>query len=399
VTYKFLFAVVLLGGLVFLFEMPVLSEEPHIDEKNEAVLDDHEDHEDEDLARLSPEELKTFGIEIAIAGPGSLGVMISLPGEVVVNPDRFAHIVPRVPGVVRHVIKNLGDPVKSNEVIAIIESRDLSDLKSAFLAAKERLTLFETTFRREETLWEDGISSEREYIAAKQAFFEAQIESRSSEHKLHALGFSDAYLKELPNQPDASYTRYELTAPFDGRVVAKHITLGENLKDDTEVFSIADLNTVWVLLAIYQKDLPHILLGQEVQIVAREGGQLSTGTISYISPVIDEATRTASARVVLSNPHGDWRPGLFVNGQVILEHRQLSVRVSRSAIQKMENQSVVFIQTEEGFKAQPVQIGRMNETHVEILEGLSTGQRYASSGAFTIKAQLSKGEFESGHNH
>lgn len=394
-----LLAIPLIILMAIWFSTPILSEEPHADKKNEAVHNEHEGHDDNDIVRLSPEELKTFGIEIATAGSGNLGIVVSLPGEVVVNPDRFAHIVPRVPGVVRQVNKNLGDLVKTNEVIAILESRDLSDLKSAFLAAKERLSLFETTFRREETLWKDGISSEREYLAAKQALSEARIESRSAEHKLHALGFSDAYLKELPNQPDASYTRYELTAPFDGVVVAKHITIGENLKDDADVFSVADLSSVWVMLTVYQKDLPFLALEQPVQIISREGRLESKGKISYLSPVIDEETRTAKTRVVLSNTDGLWRPGLFVNGTVTTQNQNVSVRILRTALQSVENQTVVFVQDAEGFKPQIVKVGKTNATYAEILSGLLPGQKYAASGAFTLKAQLSKGEFESGHSH
>ena len=369
----------------------------HEQGKQKETGDGHDEHKD--IVALTVEEQKAFGIQTAVAGAGDLEAHVSLSGKVVVNPDRFAHIVPRVAGVVRKVHKNLGDQVKAGDVMAIIESRELSDLKSGFLGAKARLALAEVTFRREEKLWDEGISAEREYLNAKQGWAEARIESESAEHKLHALGFSDAYLNELPHHTDMSYTRNEILAPFDGVVVAKHITLGENLKDDAEVFSVADLSSVWVMLTVYQKDLPYLTLGGDVHISNREGGLLATGKVSYVSPIIDEKTRTATARVVLPNDEGQWRPGLFVNGAVEREHERVALLVPKTALQTVEDKVSVFVLTDEGFEPHPVAVGRTNVAQAEITGGLKTGQRYVTQGAFTLKAQLEKGAFGDGHAH
>ena len=380
----------------------------HVETKgNESVHKSHDDHqghgddhaEHKDVVRLNDEVLKTFGIETAIVGAGDLEIQVSLPGEVRVNPDRFAHIVPRVPGVVQQVNKRLGDRVVAGDVLAVLNSRELSDLKSDFLAARERLVLAKTTFEREDRLWKDGISSEREYLAAKQMLAEVRIGAQSAEHKLHALGFSDAYLMALFDQPDVSYTQYDVVAPFDGVVVAKHITLGENVKDDAEIFSIADLSSVWVALTVYQKDLAHLKIGDGVHISAKEGGEVATGEVSYISPMIDEATRTATARVVLPNQNGQWRPGLFVKGAVEVDHKRVAMLVPKTALQTVENKLCVFVQTDEGFEPRPVVVGETNVIQAEIVTGLQPGVRYVTKGAFTLKAQLEKGAFGDGHNH
>ncbi|MFT5366153.1 MAG: cobalt-zinc-cadmium efflux system membrane fusion protein [Candidatus Latescibacterota bacterium] len=401
----FLYMVFLIGLCMANFETPIYAQEEHghEHEKSEAKFDEekHEGHDEggEDIVRLSAEDLKAFGIETAIVEPSNLEVHVSLPGEVVVNPDRFAHIVPRVSGVVQRVNKKLGDRVRSGDILAVLDSRELSDLKSSFLAARERLSLAEVTFDREDRLWKDGISSEREYLAAKQMLAEMRIEARSAEQKLHALGFSDAYLTTLSDQPDVSYTQYEISAPFDGIVVAKHITLGENVKDDAEIFSVADLRSVWVALTVYQKDLPHLKMGDKVHISAKEGGEVVTGLVSYISPTIDEVTRTATARIVLPNQNGQWRPGLFVTGAVEVDSKRVAMLVPKTALQNVENRICVFVQTEEGFEPQPVVVGQTNMMQAEILEGLHPGLRYVTQGAFTLKAQLEKGAFGDGHNH
>src|SRR5512139_725644 len=139
--------------------------EQHQEEKHEEGKDGHA--HDEKVVRLHDEEIKEFGIEVREAGPGKLTVPLELPGEIVANPDRLAHIVPRAPGVVRDVMKNLGDFVKAGETLAVLDSRDLADSKAAYLAALKRVEIAKTTLKREEQLWKKKISPEMDYLGAQ----------------------------------------------------------------------------------------------------------------------------------------------------------------------------------------------------------------------------------------
>ncbi len=135
----------------------------HDDDDHEGIEDhdddhrkgkEHEDHgdHDEDAIRLSDGEMKEFGIEVEKAGPGKLHTYIKLPGEVLLDPDRLAHIVPRVPGIVRKVRKTLGDNVKKNEIMAILESAELGQAKIEYLALKQELKLAQIDFSRIQTI-------------------------------------------------------------------------------------------------------------------------------------------------------------------------------------------------------------------------------------------------------
>jgi cobalt-zinc-cadmium efflux system membrane fusion protein len=233
--------------------------------------DEHEEHIDEDIIHLTDAEMKGLGIEIATASPGKLQIQLSFPGEIRINADKMANVVPRMQGVVREVKKNLGDTVRSGEVMAIIESRELADARASFHAALERVALAEANYKREERLWKKKITAEQEYLDAKKAIAEARIELTSAEQKLLALGFSTKYLKDIPHDPNEILTKYEIIAPFDGRVIKKDITLGEVLREDNVAFIVADLSTVWVDLSIYQKDLAYVREGQRVLISAGQG--------------------------------------------------------------------------------------------------------------------------------
>lgn len=202
-------------------------------------------------------------------------------------------------------------------------------------------------------------------------------------------------------ESNESLTPYAVLASIDGTIIRKDITLGEVVREDKMLFEIADLSHVWVNLTVYQKDLPYIRVGQEVTISPgyRISNIKSKGKISYISPVLDEETRTATARVVLPNPSGIWRPGLFVTGRVEIENIYVPVMIPKSALQTINDKTCVFVKTEHGFIPKPVEIGRSNETHVEIISGLKPGQQYVSEGAFTLKSELLKEEFGGGHGH
>ena len=360
-----------------------------------------DDHSEEGLVHLSKEEMKNLGIEIMRVEPGTLKIELSFPGEIRLNEDRQANIVPRISGIVKEVMKSVGDPVTKDEVMAVIESRDLADARAFFHAAMERVTLAKANYAREERLWKKKISAEQEYLTAKQALSEARIELESAKQKLLALGFSSTYLEEHPHDLTEVLTEFNITAPFAGKVIEKDITFGELLQEDTVAFVVADLSTVWVDLSIYQKDLPFVREGQSVSISPGRGIPDVEGTISYLSPVIAEETRTALARVVLPNPEGYFRPGLFITANLVGEEIPVPLLVSKAALQNLDGENCVFIKHLDGFKSQPVAIGRTSRTHAEITSGLKKGQSYVATGSFEIKAKIITSTMDShaGHGH
>lgn len=356
-----------------------------------------DEHEEEKIVRLTEAKRKELGIEVAVAQPGSVQTQLALTGTVSLNTDRLVRIVARIPGVVREVRKNLGDTVRAGEVMAVIDSRELADAKGAYLAATERVALTADTFQREKDLWEKKISPAEDYLKAKQANAEARIELRAAKHKLIALGFAEASLRQLASEPESAFTRYEIVAPLAGTVIEKRLNVGESVKDDTEVFNVADLRIVWVNLNVPPADLRLVAKGQRVHIAAGASLPEVEARLSYIGALVVEDTRTVPVRAELSNTDGRWRPGLFVTARLTTKETTASVLIPKAAIQTIEGKPTVFVQTPEGFAARPVTLGQSNETHTEITAGLAAGERYAATETFVLKADLAKSEAE--HEH
>ncbi|HFD12256.1 MAG TPA: efflux RND transporter periplasmic adaptor subunit [Crenotrichaceae bacterium] len=375
----------------------------HADSKAEQDYDQHSDHEQPGLS-FSTAQLQEFSIKLAQAQPGIISQTRELTGEVVVAPERLYHVVPRVSGVVRKVYKHLGDRVKAGDLLAILSSRDLADAKAEFVAADSLLQLASTNLQRERKLYKEQITAKRNYYKAKQAHAEMSIKRKAAKQRLLALGLTEQAIDAVLKSSDKDLTLYELRAPADGVIIEKHAVHGEVLETNTRSFTIADLAEVWVNLTVYQKDMPFIHEGQQVLIRTRFGlgnDEIeSSSIINWISPTLDERTRSAIARVVIENPDGYWRPGLFVSGLVSVAENKADIVIPLSALQTIEAETIVFVQHEDGdFEPQAVQTGRRDHQSVEILQGLKPGQTYVSQNAFALKAQMQKGEFGEGHSH
>ncbi|MBW1901909.1 MAG: efflux RND transporter periplasmic adaptor subunit [Deltaproteobacteria bacterium] len=290
-------------------------------DETEEIHNHGDKHTEEEIVKMSADELKEFGIVVRAAGPSVIQLHSDLSGEIKPDPRRIAHMIPRFDGIVKKVYKAIGDRVKKGEILAAIESNE-------------------------------------------------------------------------------SLVKYDVTSAIDGTVTDMHMTPGELVNGDSNhEITVANLEIVWAELSVYQKDLSIISIGQTVIISAGHEMYETEGKISHISPIIDEATRTATARVSLDNSTGKWKPGMFVTAEVLTLKKEVPLVVAKNAIQSFEGQTVVFVQDKEGFRPQPVTVGLQNDKVVEILSGLHAGETYIEKGAFTIKAELMKESFGGGHGH
>lgn len=342
----------------------------------------------EGVVAMDDAQMKTAGVSIETAGPAVIRSTLQMPGEIKFNEDRTAHVVPRVAGVVESVPVDLGQQVRKGQVLAVISSPAISEQRAELQAAQKRLQLARTTYEREKKLWEEKISPQQDVLEAEQAMREAEIAVNNAQQKLQAIGAGSG---------SGSLNRYELRAPFDGLVVEKHIALGEQVKEDANVFTVSDLRTVWAQISVPSKDLMQVRVGERVTIKSTAFDQSASGKVAYVGSLIGEQTRAATARVTVENPQLVWRPGLFVNVELTASEATLPVTVSSAAIQTMEDKTVVFLRTPAGFVPQPVQVGRTDGKRVEIVKGLKAGSRYASTGSFVVKSEAGKASATHAH--
>ena len=366
---------------------------PH-DEKAKDKHGDDESHAAEKEAKesrvtMTDTQLKQSSVEIATAGPARIGSAVKLIGEIHLNADRTVHVVPRLTGLVESVSASAGDRVRKDQVLAVISSQSLADQRSDLLAAQKRLALARTTLAREKKLWEEKISAEQDYQQAQQAAAEAEIALQSATQKLVSLRAGTA--------SGGNLTRYEIRSPIDGVITAKEISVGEVLKEDSSIFTVADLATVWAEMTIYAKDLNVVKVGQKAIVKATAFESQSTGTVSYVGSLVGKETRAATARIVLPNPDGTWRPGLAVNIDLIAGEVDVPIVIASEAVQTLGDKTTVFVREGDQFEPRPVELGRSDDKSSEVIAGLKAGEQYVTKNSFILKAEIGKGDAEHGH--
>ena len=193
-------------------------------------------------------------------------------------------------------------------------------------------------------------------------------------------------------ESNESLRTYNITSEIAGTVIQKDVSLGEFVKDDKAIFTVADLSTVWVDLNVYRQDFAQLHAGLPVWVRPEESAALIETTLAYLSPFGAESTQTMLARVVIPNPKGDLRPGLFVTAQVMTGEVDAPVTVKVGALQTLGETTVVFVENGDVFEARTVELGERDNELVEVLSGLLPGDKYVAGNSFILKAELKKNE-------
>lgn len=197
-------------------------------------------------------------------------------------------------------------------------------------------------------------------------------------------------------ESNESLRSYALIAPLSGVVTDRTANPGAQAGSES-LFTVADLSTVWVELSLFPRDVAKVRVGQSVRVKGSDTSLSADGKVVYVAPFGSAANQTLSARVLLDNSEHRWSPGLNVTAEVTLAETTVPLAISSSAVQSLEGRDVVFVQHDEGFEPRPVTLGRSDGDRTEVLEGLSAGDRYASTNSFILKAELGKGSAEHGH--
>lgn len=197
-------------------------------------------------------------------------------------------------------------------------------------------------------------------------------------------------------ESNESLQTYSVVAPLSGVVTARNANAGEQA-GDRALFTVADLSTVWVELSVFPRDIAKVRVGQSVRVKSADTGLSADGKVVYVAPFGTSSNQTLNARVLLDNAERKWPPGLYVTAEVALSTTPVPLAVSSNALQTLEDRTVVFVKSDEGFEPRALQLGRSDGEVTEVLAGLEPGETYATNNSFILKAELGKGEAEHGH--
>jgi cobalt-zinc-cadmium efflux system membrane fusion protein len=347
--------------------------------------------------RLTDEQIEMSGIALAAVQAGTLSRRIVVPGTIVPHADRIARVSVRLSAIVTELRKKLGDTVEKGEVIAVLESREVANAKSEYLAARLNNDLQRNLYERDKVLGDRHVIAEQIVLRSQGAAAQAKMNFDIARQKLFALGLTEIELAALPDEPETSLRRQEVRAPISGRVVDRKVDLGAAVGRDnleTELFTVADLDRVWVELAVGPSNLPAVAEGQAVSIVGHGLSKRAIGKIVFISPIVERETHSARVVAEIANPDGNWRPGSLVQATVAIDERSAALTVPVSAVQTIGKARVVFVRTQDGFERRRVTLGDGDDRLFEVLSGVREGETIAVSNTFVLKAEFLKSPAE-----
>ncbi len=387
---------VLVSLAIWLSSKKTESEGRGYDEGNAEQSDkdsSEEGHAEEGEIQLTSQQMVEQGLKVAVASTGLVEKLTTLPGKLVVNTDQQAQISPNFSGYVEQVNVALGQSVQKGQTLAVLILPELIDQQANLRMAQVNLDLARKDYQREQQLWSQGISAKQDYQRAENAYRQAQITVQSSQARLNALGASGN-----------NNGRFLIKAPISGVISKKDIVVGENVQLADQLFVIENLKDLWLEFNLPNTSNIQLQVGQILNFKTNGSDQNYQAKVQTLNPEADLQTGRLQVRAKVTTQADVLRPNVLVNVFVTDAQAKTALRVQKKALQQVEGKPVVFvIESEEKglvhLKAQPIEVGVSSQDGqwLEVISGLTEGQKYIADGSFLLKSELEKDE--AGHGH
>ena len=323
---------------------------------------------------LTPTQIQQLGVTFGTVALRPLSNEMRTVGTVVVNETRLAKVTPKFSGYVEKLYVNfVGQSVRRGQALAAIFSPDL-------VAAEQELLVSARLSRTIGASSVPGVPGNNTDLLA------------AAKERLRLWDVSDAQINEVlaTGRPMRTVT---LTAPASGFVIDKKVVEGQSIQAGAELYTIADLSDVWAEAQLREEDAGRVGIGATATLqFTSYPGQPFTGRVTYIDPMLGEQARTVKARITVPNSDGRIKPGMYAI-VVLTSSTQSALAVPRSAVVQTGERTLVFVDLGTGkLNAQPVRLGRTSGDYVEVLSGLTSGQRVVTSAQFLIDSESNLGE-------
>lgn len=378
------------------------------------------------------EAVAKAGVGVSVVVERPIEESISANAEIVFDPTRVAHLSVRAPGSVAVVYKTIGDAVEPGDILALIDAAQVGQAKTNLVTSMVQLQLRKKTVERLKPIASGDAVPQKAVVEAESALQEAEVTLLSARQSLENLGFE---LEGVANTPDAAKAAAELRflgipdelvaalppgsktanliplrAPYRGVVVDSEISAGEVVDGSRGLFTIADPARMWMLLNVRQEDAPYVRRDLPVRFQTEDRSQSAEGAIAWISPAIDEQTRTLQVRVNLTDSNSGLRDKTFGEGRILLRSEPKAIVVPKSAIQATADANFIFVRDKnffdetspKFFHVRQVRLGATEGDFVELLAGALPGEVIATTGSNVLLAHLLRSDLGAGcgcHDH
>jgi cobalt-zinc-cadmium efflux system membrane fusion protein len=335
-----------------------------------------------ELFTIPPEQMSH--VQVLKVQPTTLTRMLRLTGAVAYNGFHTIPVITQVSGPVNRIVVVPGQHVHQGEPMLFVASPDYSQLRTNYLKAKEGYSLAQKAYARAKDLYEHKAIAEQTLEQAQTAEIQANGDLAAAQAALKVLGITDP--DSLMQGPPSF--EVPVKATIGGEVVEQDVAAGQLIQSGaTQCFMISDTSTVWVLVNVYQKDLPYVKVGDQVTIQTDSYSQAFHGRIAYVAASLDPNTRTLQARIETSNPGEKLKKDMYVTAAVNAGTLPNTIALPDAAILRdSENQPFVYAETSANqFGRRTVTLGETLNGQTEITSGLKPGDQVIGDGSLFLQ--------------
>jgi cobalt-zinc-cadmium efflux system membrane fusion protein len=345
------------------------------------------------VAFLTPEQIRTAKIEVTPATEHPVDSIIATTGRITFDDQRVAHVFSPVTGRVASVDAGLGQRLKRGAPLATIVSPEVGQWSSELHKADADLIAAEHDFKRKSELFAVKAVAQSDFETSENNYRQAKAEKDRAQQKATLLRAAGA---------SGVSQGYTLTTPIDGEVIARSLNPGIEVQGQyatgnaVELFTVGELDKVWVMADVYESDLGRVAVGAKVSVkVLAYAGKTFEGKVDWVSGALDPATRTARVRCLFDNPDRALKPEMYVNVGIAASEERTALSVPRSAVVHLGDQAVVYAQAGNApdgkvrFELMPVSVDDAIEgSFVPVLHGIELGAKVVTSGAQALSSAM-----------
>jgi len=325
-------------------------------------------------------------LQVVAVEKAKLPRLLRLTGSAAYNAFKTTPVFSPIGGPVHEILVAPGETVHSGQPLLTVNSPDYSAARSAYIKARQAYALAEKIYTRAQDLFAHGAIAEADLQVAESSRNQAQADMQSSEDALRALGLKDP--EAVVKNPPKMTSQIPVIAPVGGEVVERLVGPGQLLlAGATQIFTISDMSTVWVLVNVYQGDMAYVHPGDSVDITTDSYPDVFHGKISYIAPALDPTTRTLQARIVTNNPGKKLKKDMYVTATVEAGAIRDALTIPDAAVLRdTENQPFVYVQSGSNqFARRLIKVADNQGGRTQVTDGLKEGERVVGDGSLFLQ--------------
>jgi cobalt-zinc-cadmium efflux system membrane fusion protein len=351
------------------------------------------------LAHLKPISLSTSESQVVRIETAKIGYLEFKPfltamGKVLAPYTRTSLISYAFPARIYQIRVNVGDWVKASSPLVTLQSQEVGQARADFFKAQADFELAKTNYERQRRLYEHGAGAQKDFLTAEAEIKIARAELEAMEKRLHLLGFTEEDVTQIANTHQINPT-ITLYSPIAGKVIDIKVIPGEMIDQSKEIMTILDPGILWADAEIFEKDIPKVKPGQQVEIAVEAlPDRVFHGKISYIGDVLKDETRTITVRTEVINEGLLLKPGMFASIKIYLNDGEKTLAAPEEAVCDYLGQKFVFIAQQGKFEPRPISLGVRLNGHYQVLKGLSEGEQVVTTGSFELKSKLFEEELK-----